>query len=373
VHDNKAKIHRVANKYFYQLYPFVDCLVVGGAVILASNNRDLLVIGRKLLKNQLKLTFLGGCLGLRFLGFHLSLLRAKPMISKNTFIIALLSVYPCFAFAVTPDSSAINNQTDVNSESVEAFRARAQNPLSSRYSLPFKYTYHGSAPNGGVSVWSLQPIFTLGMGQNWNLVNQMSLNFADTPGGVNGIAEIPNPYVKKPLEGPKGATGLADLNLTSLVTPANPKGSVRWGLGTSITFPTDAPSRELGSGKFSIGPAATILQQTKDWTVGLQASQIWSAFGNQERTDVSQLQLKPMLNYNLGESWYLSSNMVIVSNWNKSGNQQWTVPVGGGVGKVFDLGEHKLNTRLESYYNTVRPDQSPSWTVGATVQLMFPK
>ena len=293
--------------------------------------------------------------------------------NKNILVIAALLSFPCVVQSSSLDSSSPSDQAVTNSESVEAFRARAQNPLSPRYSLPVKYTYHGSAPRGGASVWSLQPIFTVGMGQNWNLVNQMSLNFADTPGGVTGIAEIPNPYVKKSTEGPKGAVGLADLNVTSLITPANPKGSVQWGAGTSITFPSDAPSRELGSGKFSVGPAATILKQTKDWTVGIQTSQIWSVFGSQGRTEVSQLQLKPMLHYNLGDSWYLSSNMNVVSNWNKASNQQWTVPVGGGVGKVFDLGEHKLNTRVESYYNAVRAEQAPTWSVGATVQLMFPK
>lgn len=257
--------------------------------------------------------------------------------------------------------------------SLEDLRAAAQNPLTPMYSLPLKYVYHGDANRGGVSVGSIQPIFPVALGKDWNLINQLSLNFIDTPGSVTGIAELPNPYVKNPVIGPKGAAGLADLSFTSLISPAQHKeGKLMWGVGVTATMPSDAPSRELGSGKFSFGPAATWVFQTQEWTLGVQASQIWSVFGSSARQEVRQMQVKPMINYNLPDGWYLTSNMNIIANWNAAPGQQWTVPIGGGFGKLFMMGDYKINTRVEGYYNIDRPDQAPDWSVSTSIQLLFP-
>jgi len=295
-------------------------------------------------------------------------------INKKLLTAAVLSlIYPYCAQSESLETmNAVNGNSFTNS--VQDFRARAQNSVSPHYSIPIKFTYHGNAPRGDVYTWSVQPIFPIGLNQDWNLINQLNLNFASTDGGITGVPEIPSPYlnIKNPAAGYRSATGLADLNFTTLLSPVS-HNDLHWGVGATFTFPTDAPYRELGSGKFSLGPAATVLKQTKDWTLGIQASQIFSVTGSSGRADISQLQLKPMAYVNLADSWYLFTNPIVVANWHTAGNEQWTLPVGGGVGNVFDVGDEKLNVRLESYYNVVRPDQSPTWTIGATAQVMFPK
>jgi len=49
------------------------------------------------------------------------------------------------------------------------------------------------------------------------------------------------------------------------------------------------------------------------------------------------------------------------------------VPLGGGVGKIFHLGELPVNTQVAAYYNVVRPDYQANWQICAQVQFMFPK
>jgi len=253
----------------------------------------------------------------------------------------------------------------------EDFVYKAQNPLSPVYSVPLKYTYHGGAENGGVSIGSLQPIIPVSIG-NWNLINQLSLNFIGTPGVVNGIDELPNPFPGS------GVAGLGDTNFTSLLSPANSE-TFSWGIGPTFVFPTDTlfsdtedrRSRELGSGKFSVGPAVMFVTQPKPWSLGLSIKQIWSVLGNDSREEVSQMVLQPFMSYNLSDGWYLVSDMDMIANWNRDDNQQWTVPVGAGVGKLFTLGEHAINTRVEGYYNPIRPDQSPEWSANLTMQFLF--
>jgi hypothetical protein len=54
-----------------------------------------------------------------------------------------------------------------------------------------------------------------------------------------------------------------------------------------------------------------------------------------------------------------------------SGNR-WTVPVGGGIGRVFKVGNQPISSRLEAYYKLVRPDGAPDWQISFTWQFCFP-
>jgi hypothetical protein len=118
-----------------------------------------------------------------------------------------------------------------------------------------------------------------------------------------------------------------------------------------------------------------IVTQPKPWSLGLNVKQIWSVLGNDSRHSVSQMELKPFVNYNLPNGWYVLSDMDMVANWNSdnNSNQSWTVPVGGGVGKVMALGKDAINIRAESYYNAIRPDRGSEWSANLTVQYLFAK
>ena len=114
--------------------------------------------------------------------------------------------------------SAHNAYSEDQVSATDSTVYKAQNPLTPMYSLPLNYTYHGGATNGGVSIGSLQPIIPIKF-DNWNLINQLSLNFIGTPGVVTGIAELPQPYPGS------GVAGLADTNFTSLYYACKPRQS----------------------------------------------------------------------------------------------------------------------------------------------------
>jgi hypothetical protein len=63
----------------------------------------------------------------------------------------------------------------------------------------------------------------------------------------------------------------------------------------------------------------------------------------------------------------------LISDWKADSGQQWTVPLGGGVGKIFHFGKLPVNTQISAYYNVIRPDFGANWQIRAQVQLMFPK
>ena len=83
--------------------------------------------------------------------------------------------------------------------------------------------------------------------------------------------------------------------------------------------------------------------------------------------------LEPFINYNLDGGWYLISDMIITANWEADSGNQWTVPLGGGFGKMFEIGSQKMNTKLEAYYNLDKPNGAPDWYFSWTLQFLFPR
>ncbi len=242
--------------------------------------------------------------------------------------------------------------------------AKTQNPVGAMYSLPFKFSFDYGADNGEATFLNVQPVIPVTVGK-WNFINRIIMPVIDTDGQISGTPEIPNPIAGN------GATGLGDINYSVFVSPAEP-GKVIWGVGPSLMMDT-ATDDQLGSGKWSLGPTAVILIQPKPWTLGLLGRQIWSFAGDSDRSSVNQLLLEPFVNYNLEGGWYLISDMIITANWAADSSNQWTVPLGGGFGKMFEIGKQKMNTKLEAYYNVEKPDGAPDWSFSWTLQFLFPR
>jgi len=69
----------------------------------------------------------------------------------------------------------------------------------------------------------------------------------------------------------------------------------------------------------------------------------------------------------------LFSAPVVTANWKAASGDKWTVPLGGGIGKIFHFGKLPVNTQVAAYYNVERPDDAARWQLRFQVQLMFPK
>ena len=147
---------------------------------------------------------------------------------------------------------------------------------------------------------------------------------------------------------------------------------VIWGVGPSLNLPT-ATDDVLGSGQWSTGLTAVGLTQPGWGTVGVLGRQLWSFAGDSDRKAVNQFLLEPFVNYNLKNGWFLITDMIITANWDAPSGQRWTVPIGGGAGRIFKIGNQAINSRLEAYYNIESPDAAPDWTVAFTFQFLFPK
>jgi len=247
----------------------------------------------------------------------------------------------------------------------DSLAAAAQNPIASMISLPIDTSVDFGADNGTAVVANIQPVIPTSLGE-WNLVSRFILPVAYLEGAIGGTSGIP----ELPPGDSKSVFGLGDINYTGFFSPAK-AGKIIWGVGPSVSVPS-ATDTLLGSGKWSAGPSVVLLTQIKPWSLGILGRQLWSFSGDSDRASVNQTMIQPFINYNLDNGWYLMTDPVILANWSSDGDQ-WTVPIGGGVGRIFKIGDQAVNAKLRGYYNVVTPDGAPQWSLNMAFVLMFPK
>jgi hypothetical protein len=66
---------------------------------------------------------------------------------------------------------------------------------------------------------------------------------------------------------------------------------------------------------------------------------------------------------------------LVTANFSASDHDQWTAPIGGGIGKLWRIGKVglPLNTQIVPFYNVVTPDFGPDWQLRFQFQFLFPR
>ena len=232
------------------------------------------------------------------------------------------------------------------------------------FSLPVELEVDSGATNGDATMLRLSPLYGSPSENNWKIIHLDMLTIADAPGGVPGQPGNPDP-----VPGEK-VFGLGDLTHASFFTPPS-SGKVVWGYGAMLSIPI-ATDSHLGSGKWSAGPAFRFVYRSGPWNIGMFGGQIWSFAGSSNRGDISQLIVRGAIRRNLPNDWYFVSAPIITANW-KAEDQKWKVPLGGGIGKVVRIHSKPWAWSLQGYYNVVKPDGAPDWSVRLSIVAPLPR
>ena len=228
------------------------------------------------------------------------------------------------------------------------------------------------------NVLNLQPVVPVNVSTNWNLIIRWiaPIVWQPAPGTANlevyGILENTPAYLAATdVQAHAGVFGLGDMTPTFFLSQAKPH-KVIWATGPMFALPT-ATGKVLGQGKLSIGPSIVMLVQPGHWTVGALVNNIWSVAGPSDRANVNQMSLQYFINYNLKKGWSISSPPTITANWQASNGNVWTVPLGGGVARVFRLGYQPVNASVSFFANAVHPVGGSSWGMRLQLSFLYPK
>ena len=157
-----------------------------------------------------------------------------------------------------------------------------------------------------------------------------------------------------------------------IFSPKDKVGDWIIGFGPYLEFPTNSgPDNRFGSDNWSAGPAFIALKMEGPGVYGGLVSQLWSYSGNDPEVNITAIQ--PFLNYNMKDGWYLSSSPVITANWSADSSQRWTIPIGGGFGRVFKIGKQPVNMSVRAYHNLQSPRTGSDWQLQFQIQFLFPK
>jgi len=69
----------------------------------------------------------------------------------------------------------------------------------------------------------------------------------------------------------------------------------------------------------------------------------------------------------------LTSAPINTANWEADSDNRWTIPIGGGVGKIFRIGKLPINGQISAYKNIESPENGADWQFRVQLQFMFPK
>ena len=271
------------------------------------------------------------------------------MTSTTTSKFAAFSALTAALFTATPALAEM---------SAEELAKLAQNPVGNLISVPFQNNTNLNVgpDNRNQNILNIQPVIPISVNEEWNVITRTIV-----------------PVISQPLPGGDRSNGIGDTVFTAFLSPAKP-GHWIWGAGPVVQLPTNSNS-DLGNKNWGLGPSVVVLRLEKGnpWVYGALANNIWSLSDSRQGGSYNNGLIQPFVNYNFEGGFYLTSAPVITANWKAESSQRWTVPLGGGVGKIFHLGKLPVNTQLSAYYNVVTPDDGPNWQIRAQVQLMFPK
>lgn len=296
-------------------------------------------------------------------------------------VVGLFSV-----FGSAQENATSGQQTDTTPEKnsgaggAQALQKAVQNPVASLISVPAQNNSNfGIGPfDRTQNVLNIQPVVPIRVSQDWNMIIRWitPVIWQPAPGTANlevfGIEEnTPAYFAAQNLQKKVGVFGFGDMTPTFFFSPAKPHKLI-WGAGPVFVLPS-ATSKVLGQGKLSMGPSIVALVQPAHWTIGALINNAWSVAGPSNRSPVNQMTLQYFINYNLKKGWYLSSSPIITANWKAANGNVWTIPVGGGLGRVFRLGLQPVNVSAQFYGNAAHPAAGSPWGMRLQIAFLFPK
>jgi len=213
------------------------------------------------------------------------------------------------------DSSQETSTTNTTTSAQELAKQK-HNPFADQITLPLQISseLEVGPGNGTTAGLEFEPAIPISLGPNWKVIARPDLSVLDS-------------------EPPHRKFGLGDIELETYLTPGLFDKWV-WGVGPALQAPT-ATASELGTGKWSAGPAVGLIYISGPWVNGILAHHLWSFAGQRDK--------------------------------------RWTVPIGLDVGKTFQMGKQSLSLQFGTYNNVLRAEGVGRWLVRVQVTLTLPR
>ncbi|MEI6890761.1 MAG: hypothetical protein V5783_01200 [Pontiella sp.] len=233
----------------------------------------------------------------------------------------------------------------------------AQNPMADLMKLSIRNSYDFNAGKKEAVNFrvAFQPSMVSEISTGWNLVNRLDIPFLYQPGRITGE---------------KDSFGLGDITYESWFGPSSGQ-PFFWGLGPVVQIPT-ATDNQIGTKKWSAGLTANTTVVRGPIVAGIRANHLWSFAGPDHREKVNRTTIEYYCYANLGNGWWIGTAPINTANWEASSNNIWTIPLGGGFGKL--IGKRRpINLKFEAYSYAESPNGEADWSLMLGVDFLIPE
>ena len=247
---------------------------------------------------------------------------------------------------------------------------QAQNPIANLISLPLQNNtnFNVGPKKRTQNILNVQPVLPFSINDNWNVITRTILPVVYiSTGQAGGDKVLPSPVDHDYI------FGLGDTSFTAFFSPKD-SGKLTWGVGPVALIPT-ATDDVLGTDEWGGGLSAVFLGMPGNWVVGSLFSNVWTPVESDGSRAVNIFTWQYFVNYNIpdGNGLYLTTAPIMTANWEADSDDRWTIPIGGGVGKIFKMGKQPVNGQVSAYYNVEKPDFGAGWQLRLQLQFLFPK
>lgn len=264
-------------------------------------------------------------------------------------------------------SSFANDSTGTASADLAA---EARDPTASLLALQLRYDlvadFH-EIEGDTMGTFILQPVLPFKTGPVRHVTRLTVPLITHTP-NLSSVAEDIFPGLPSSEIRAEGAAGLGDIVLLDVLIFDAPGGRLGAGLVTSLPTATDA---DLGSQKWTLGPAAVWMGKSGPVQYGGLVQGFFSIAGAADRDAINRIALQPFLSYALPHDWSIGvSEMSFVYDIELS---RWTnLPVGLNVDKLIHIGALPVRIAVQAEYNIQNDAIAAAWTTRLIVTPLFP-
>lgn len=234
-----------------------------------------------------------------------------------------------------------------------AAKDAAENPVAAAISVPLQNnTLYGVGPyRRAENELLIEPVVPIRLSENWMVISRTIVPVVVVP-RLSATAGVDY--------------GLSNIQPQFYLSPVH-AGKLVWGVGPQLWLAT-ATDHSLGINKWGGGPAAVALFRRGHLLAG---ALIGNEFAGVNHVHENQMTINPFFFYNIKRGWYVMSAPIVTADWTAERNKRWTVPVGGGAGKIFKIGSQPLNARAE-FFNDVRTTSGGTdWQMQTQLQFLF--
>lgn len=285
-------------------------------------------------------------------------------------IATLVSVSPVWADG-TNTEKLVNNESDASQQVVLEFvqgepedlgelAAKLNNPISDLWMLFTQndtYQYEDKAGNDyTINSFKFQPVMSFGLSEDYNLI-------------VRPVVQ----HLSMEALGKKRETGMGDTAVFAVVGPATPVDNNIWGVGFTSLIPTASKDflSTQGADQWAVGPAVTAFHLGDEWVYG-GVVQHWWGMGDskkmnletKEEEDLNLTDIQYVLRYRVTPTTQIGFGPNIQIDWNESGSDKYTIPVGFGGDTMIKIGSMPVRLGAELHYYVQQADEfGPTWNL----------